>query len=58
MMHNADAETLARLLASEGALVAVSQVPEGVRDVLRRARPEPGRGSAPGQPFRRVTHSG
>jgi hypothetical protein len=26
----------ARLLASEGALVAVSEVPEGVRDVLRR----------------------
>src|SRR6185437_7801204 len=26
----------AKLLASEGALVAVSEVPEGVRDVLRR----------------------
>jgi predicted ATPase len=26
----------ARLLASEGALVATSEVPEGVRDVLRR----------------------
>ena len=28
--------SVARLLASEGALVAVSEVPEGVRDVLRR----------------------
>jgi predicted ATPase len=30
------AREIARLLASEGALVAVSEVPEGVRDVLRR----------------------
>ncbi|HTQ92811.1 MAG TPA: BTAD domain-containing putative transcriptional regulator [Streptosporangiaceae bacterium] len=39
----------AKLLASEGALVAVSEVPEGVRDVLSRYRPGRGRLLHPGR---------